>query len=313
MSYKLFLSHSSKDEKVVNAFVSFMYKIGLTEKDIVCSSVPETKIAIGNDIYAYLNQLISDENIYAIYFLSDNYYASPVCLNEMGAVWLRKADSLSILLPGFDFNDIQGVVERNKVGIKLGTCDNMTKAAFNEFLKILNDKFGIHPNQTHWENARDEFLNLTLENNRKFNMAFARSYCIDDLENDGCKIIKKESNQEKITAIINFEKTESKLCSIVVFAEKRNFTNYIANDRNLCFEAYISEGITFLDIEICLNGIDVSYEIYLNEDLREFKIPLAQFQGTFMFWKDVSELKFVFHRKNFSGERKVIIENLRIE
>ena len=93
MSYKLFLSHSSKDEKVVNAFVSFMYKIGLTEKDIVCSSVPETKIAIGNDIYAYLNQLISDENIYAIYFLSDNYYASPVCLNEMGAVWLRKADS----------------------------------------------------------------------------------------------------------------------------------------------------------------------------------------------------------------------------
>lgn len=151
MSYKLFLSHSSKDEKVVKAFVSFMYKIGLTEKDIVCSSVPETKIAIGNDIYAYLNQLISDENIYAIYFLSDNYYASPVCLNEMGAVWLRKADSLSILLPGFDFNDVQGVVERNKVGIKLGTCDNMTKAAFNEFLKILNDKFGIHPNQTHWE------------------------------------------------------------------------------------------------------------------------------------------------------------------
>ncbi len=55
MSYKLFLSHSSKDEKVVKAFVSFMYKIGLTEKDIVCSSVPETKIAIGNDIYAYLN------------------------------------------------------------------------------------------------------------------------------------------------------------------------------------------------------------------------------------------------------------------
>ena len=81
----------------------------------------------------------------------------------------------------------------------------------------------------------------------------------------------------------------------------------------MCFEAYISEGITFLDIEICLNGIDVSYEIYLNEDLREFKIPLAQFQGTFMFWKDVFELKFVFHRKNFSGERKVIIENLRIE
>ena len=61
MSYKLFLSHSSKDEKVVNAFVSFMYKIGLTEKDIVCSSVPETKIAIGNEILEKPARLTDEE------------------------------------------------------------------------------------------------------------------------------------------------------------------------------------------------------------------------------------------------------------
>ena len=95
----------------------------------------------------------------------------------------------------------------------------MTKAAFNEFLKILNDKFGIHPNQTHWENARDEFLNLTLENNRKFNMAFARSYCIDDLENDGCKIIKKESNQEKNNSL------QKPYCKFsIIFEVNLNFT-----------------------------------------------------------------------------------------
>ena len=61
MSYKLFLSHSSKDEKVVNAFVSFMYKIGLIEKDIVCSSVPETKIAIGNEILEKPARLTDEE------------------------------------------------------------------------------------------------------------------------------------------------------------------------------------------------------------------------------------------------------------
>jgi len=43
---KIFISHSSKDEKVVKAFVNLMYKIGFTEKNIVCSSVPETKIAL---------------------------------------------------------------------------------------------------------------------------------------------------------------------------------------------------------------------------------------------------------------------------
>lgn len=189
MCNKLFLSHSSEDSRVVTAFVNFMYKIGLTEENIVCTSVPETKISVGNDIYAYLNNLISEEKIYVIYFLSDNYYASPVCLNEMGAVWLKKSDSLNLLLPSFNFEDIRGVVEKNKVGIKLGTCDNMTKAAFNEFLGILKEKFGINPTPTHWEIARDEFLQSALEDIRKFNMSFARSYCIGDLENDGCKII----------------------------------------------------------------------------------------------------------------------------
>ena len=168
MCNKLFLSHSSEDLRIVTAFVNFMYKVGLTEENIVCTSVPETKISVGNDIYAYLNRLISEEKIYVIYFLSDNYYASPVCLNEMGAVWLKKSD-LNLLLPGFNFEDIRGVVEKNKVGIKLGTCDNMAKAAFNEFLGILKEKFGIDPTPTHWEIARDEFLQSALENMRKLN------------------------------------------------------------------------------------------------------------------------------------------------
>ncbi len=86
MKQKLFLSHSSKDIAIVGAFVDFMYKIGLTEKDIVCTSVASTKIPVNEDIYEYLNTLLSDERIFVIFFLSDNYYSSPVCLNEMSNV-----------------------------------------------------------------------------------------------------------------------------------------------------------------------------------------------------------------------------------
>ena len=77
MSYKLFLSHSSKDEKVVKAFVSFMYKIGLTEKDIVCSSVPETKIAIGN-----VNAIKANFNVqksYSFRYISFKAQVSIIC------------------------------------------------------------------------------------------------------------------------------------------------------------------------------------------------------------------------------------------
>ena len=140
---KLFLSHSSQDKEIVNAFVNFMYKIGLTEENMVCTSSPGTKIAIGEDIYEYLNNLLSEDEVYVIYFMSDNYYSSPVCLNEMGAVWLKKSQNLNLLLPGFEFDDIQGVVGKDKVGIKLGTCDDLTKASFNEFKDKLEQIFNI--------------------------------------------------------------------------------------------------------------------------------------------------------------------------
>lgn len=81
---RLFLSHSIKDAKVVTAFVNFMLTIGLKSKDIICTSVPSSKISNCEDIFDYLNKAINDE-IYVMFFLSDNYYSSAVCLNEMGA------------------------------------------------------------------------------------------------------------------------------------------------------------------------------------------------------------------------------------
>ena len=42
------------------------------------------------------------------------------------------------------------------------------------------------------------------------------------------------------------------------------------------------------------------YEICLNEDEKEFKLPLTQFCDSLMFWKMVSEIKFVFHKKRLA-------------
>ena len=313
MKYRLFLSHSSKDIKIVEAFVNFMFKVGLTEKDIVCTSVASTKIPVSKDIYEYLNTLLSDECIYVIFFLSDNYYSSPVCLNEMGAAWLKKSDSLSLLLPGFDFSDVQGVVNKNRIGIKLGTCDGMVRASFNDFKSILEDMFDMKIPYTRWELARDEFLNMSIDNVRKFNMTFSRSYCIGDLENDGCIIVRKESNRDLIKAKVDFNETESKLASIVVFSGKRDFTSYYINKKNLCFEAYADEGITCVDVEIKINDIDMIHEIWLSDDEKAFMIPLIQFCDELSFWRNVTEIKFVLHRKRVLQKGEIVIKNLRIE
>ena len=313
MKYKLFLSHSSKDIEVVDSFVNFMHIIGLTEKDMVCTSVASTKIPVTEDIYEYLNSMLADERVYVIYFLSDNYYSSPVCLNEMGAAWLKKSDSLSLLLPGFDYNDIQGVVNKNKIGIKLGTSDAMTKSSFNDFKVILEDMFQIEIPYNRWEMARDEFLNKSIENVRRFNMAFSRSYCIGDLENDGCVISRKESSRDMIKAAIDFSETDSKLSSIVVFNGKRDFTSYFINKKNICFEAYADKGISCVDVELRLKDIDMLYEIMLYDDEKEYRIPLVQFCDDLSFWRNVSEIKFVLHRKRVVQSGSIVIKNLRIE
>ena len=55
--------------------------------------------------------------------LSDNYYKSPACLNEMGAAWVLKKEYRSILLPGFDYKEIEGAINPRKIGIKLDDDD----------------------------------------------------------------------------------------------------------------------------------------------------------------------------------------------
>lgn len=309
---KLFLSHSSQDVKVVTAFVNFMLTIGLKSDDMICTSVPSTKIPNGEDIFDYLNNAIND-NIFALFFLSDNYYSSPVCLNEMGAVWIKKADSLNFLLADFDFSDMRGVVNKNKVGIKLGTCDEMSKISLNEFKDTLSALFGITINQNVWELARDNFLNAAVDNSRFFNMLFSRSYCIDDQESDGCKIIKKEYSPSMITLNVDFSQTDSKLASVVFFNGKKNFISHYINKRNLCFESFADPGITCIDVELRLDDVDIRHEIFLNDDEKEFKIPLIQFCDQLSFWENVSEIKFVIHKKNVTAPGKITIKNLRIE
>ncbi len=309
---KLFISHSSQDANVVTAFVNFMLTIGLKSEDMICTSVPSTKIPNGEDIFDYLNKTLN-EDIFVLFFLSDNYYSSTVCLNEMGAAWIRKVDSLNFLLAGFDFSDIRGVVNKNKVGIKLGTCDEMAKVSLNEFKETLTSLFGITINQNVWELARDGFLNSAVDNSRFFNMLFSRSYCINDQENDGCKIIKKESSARSVTVAVDFSQTDSKLASIVFFNGRKNFTSHYINKRNLCFEAYADPGLTYVDIELKLSDVDIRYEICLNDDEKSFKIPLVQFCEYLSYWENVPEIKFIIHRKNVTNPSKMTIKNLRIE
>lgn len=98
--------------------------------------------------------------------LSDNYYVSPACLNEMGAAWVLKKDYRSILLPGFQFKEIKGAIDPRKVAIRLDDENLMMK--LNDVKKQLSELFGLAVvKETKWDKIRNTLIKKIKEIDEK--------------------------------------------------------------------------------------------------------------------------------------------------
>lgn len=155
---KIFISHSSEDVKMVSRFVDLLADMGLTNEELFCSSVPDYGIPLNEDIYDYLASLFRNYDIYVIFMLSQNYYNSPACLNEMGAAWVLKSDYTSVLLPGFSYREIEGAVNPNKIGFKLDDEDELLKRRLGELIHILAERTGKSIPEMRWERKRNDFV-----------------------------------------------------------------------------------------------------------------------------------------------------------
>ena len=92
--------------------------------------------------------------------LSNNYYKSPVCLNEMGAAWVLKSEYTSILLPGFEYREIKGAVNPNKIGMKLDDEEELLKKRLGELKNLISKEFGISVPDMRWEKKRNDFIEV---------------------------------------------------------------------------------------------------------------------------------------------------------
>lgn len=90
--------------------------------------------------------------------LSRNYYNSPACLNEMGAAWVLKSDYTSVLLPGFNYQEIEGAVNPAKIGFKLDDKDELLKKRLGELIRILAKRTGKSIPEMRWEDKRNDFV-----------------------------------------------------------------------------------------------------------------------------------------------------------
>ena len=162
---KVFISHASKDILAVKHIVELLELIGFDKSNMFCSSIEPYGIPTGMDIYEYLQKQFRDFELHVILVLSNNYYNSIDCLNEMGAAWVLSCSQTVMLLPGFSFSDIDGAINPRKIAIQFRPGMNDTdlynmKSRIDGFIEEMAQLSSNKPNKPHIrEEKRDGFIN----------------------------------------------------------------------------------------------------------------------------------------------------------
>lgn len=156
---KIFISHKTEDKPYVEKIVGLIEYIGVKREDIFCSSMAGYGVPNSKDIFEFLREQFEKYELFMVFVHSQNYYNSPVSLNEMGAAWALRNDYISILLPTFDFSEMNGVINSKTAGIKLDADIYEVKDRLNQLRRTLANIFRLDDKENiAWEKARDTFI-----------------------------------------------------------------------------------------------------------------------------------------------------------
>lgn len=160
---KIFISHCGEDKVAVGYLVDLLGEvIHLTSDNLFCSSVHGFDVMLGKNFMDNILQQYKEHNLLVLYVLSFNYMGSPICLNEMGASWMTKTDSIGILLPGFDIKDLgNSCYDKQSISVIFKQDLKEIRHRLNQLKetieKVFPDKV-TNINPSRWEEKRDEFI-----------------------------------------------------------------------------------------------------------------------------------------------------------
>ena len=154
-TYKFFISHSSEDEVIVNAFIEkiLMLGCGFKRPDIFCT-LDHTVIRTGDD---FRNEIIKNMKCcdYIICMISENYRTSEVCQNEMGAAWAMEGKRvLPFKFPNFKFTEI------GFLNVVKQAADIIDKSKLDELYEELYKCYDLEPDWVNYNKQKDDFIDL---------------------------------------------------------------------------------------------------------------------------------------------------------
>ena len=151
---KIFISHASKDKMFIQAFVDDILQlgIGIDANDIFCTSIEDMAIKNGKEIRNHIQQNIRNVD-FSLLMISENYRASEICLNEMGAVWAYNNNVKLYLLPNTNFDSI-GWLYSTRIAEKIDSS-----IALDELHGELQQYYSLqNASIRSWSRQREKFL-----------------------------------------------------------------------------------------------------------------------------------------------------------
>lgn len=152
---KIFISHSSRNKFYGDKLVELLRNVGIKENEIVYTSNTAYGIPVGQNIFNWLKTQIS-EKPFVIYLLSEEYYKSIACLNEMGAAWIIENEHAAIFTPNFNLlsKEFQsGALDPREIGFYITNEERVLS-----FLHLLSKDFEISKNHVIISQSVKKFL-----------------------------------------------------------------------------------------------------------------------------------------------------------
>src|SRR4029077_4969743 len=83
--------------------------LGVHPDDIFCSSLPGMGIPTGQDFIAYIKSQVKHPEL-VLLVLSQEFFKSQFCNNEVGASWALDLPVYPLLVPPVSYGDVKGVL-----------------------------------------------------------------------------------------------------------------------------------------------------------------------------------------------------------
>jgi hypothetical protein len=158
-SRKIFISHASADETIVNAFVKEILLLGchFTPQEIFCT-LDHNAIRTGED---FRNVIVENMKScdYVICLISENYRQSEVCQNEMGAAWtLEGKRVLPFKFPNLSFQEI------GFLNVVKQAADITDESKLDELYVELCEHYDVQQDLIHFNKRKADFVKVVNEN-----------------------------------------------------------------------------------------------------------------------------------------------------